>query len=146
MLATALRVDAVALTVLMCYAFLHVSQNVDAWQSGSLAFAAAVRHNQWLLFVSALCLGVLLYIVFLWVVSPPAKFGKSSIEDAHCERIQFANALCAGIGLLGAPIVIPCLVACILVQATRVSLQTGEATKNADIFFVARGDRFDDAW
>ncbi len=45
MLATALRIDAVALTVLVCYGFLHVSQNVDAWQSGSLAFAAAVRQN-----------------------------------------------------------------------------------------------------
>jgi hypothetical protein len=146
MLATALRIDAVALVVLVCYALLHVSQNVDAWQSGSVAFATAVRHNQWLLFVSALCLLVLLYIVLLWVLSPPSKVGKSSVDDAHCERIQFANALCAGIGLMGAPIVVPCLVASILVQATRVSMQTGEATQNADIFYVSKGDRFNDEW
>ncbi len=99
-----------------------------------------------LLFVSGLCLGVLLYIVLLWVLSPQSKVGKSSIEDTHCERIQFANALCAGFGLMGAPIVVPCLVASILVQATRVSLQTSDGTQNADIFYVAKGDRFDDNW
>ncbi len=146
MLATALRIDAAALLLLACYGLLHLNQQIDAVQSGSTSFAVTVGRNSWLLLVSAACLAALLYAVFLWAVSRSSKVGLSSIDDSYCQRIQLVNAMCAGVGLLGAPVVIPCLVASMLVQATLVSMQTGEKTDNKDIFYVAKGDRFSDEW
>jgi len=144
MLQAALKFDLAALLLLGCYAILHIHQHLDAVASGSLVFARAVASSQWMLVVSGLCAASLLYIMGLWATCRPAtaRGRKNPVQAVSLRRLQLWNAACAAGGLLGAPIVVPCMVSCLLVGSTvEPELQTGETTP--DIFFATRGDRFD---
>lgn len=144
MLVTALKFDFVALLVLCCYGLLHLHQQLDALASGSSEFARLVAGNQWILGVSCFCGAVLLYVVGLWASCKEVTLVKSGgsknpVQAASLGRIQFWNVVCAAGALLGAPIVVPCLVAHVLVGSTLHVDPVG----GRDMFFKTRGDRFD---
>jgi hypothetical protein len=101
MLRAALKVDAAALSVVICYTLLHLHQDLDAKSSLSVAFSAAVSQNRWLLLVSLVCVGLLLFVMFLWASSRASKVGLCPLEDEHARKIQFLNVVCAGVGLFG---------------------------------------------
>ncbi len=101
MLRAALRLNAAALFVVICYLLLHLHQNWDAVETLSTLFVKSVSQNSWLVLVSSASMVVLLFIMFLWTTSPASKVGLCPIEDGHAGKIQFLNIVCAGIGLFG---------------------------------------------
>jgi hypothetical protein len=101
MLRAALKIDAAALFVLVGYTLLHIHQLLDSKDSLSLVFARVVAQNKMMLLVSFVCLGLLLFILFLWAASSPSKVGLCPIDDEQAHKIQLFNVICAGVGLFG---------------------------------------------
>ena len=122
-------------------------QAADAYATGSVMFFQVVRSHQWMLMVSAACAVVLLYAMGVWasVKESKTRGGKNPLQSPSLERLRLCNVIAAGIGLLGAPVVMPCLVANVLIGSTLhdYALQTdNSSSSSSDIFFQTKGDRF----
>ena len=147
MLEAALKFDFVALLMLACYGSLHLLQLWDAQSSGSMQFLRAVRANQWILLVCGACALILMHVMGLWATckETTARGRKNPVQPTALRKLAWWNVVCAGLGLFGAPVVMPCLVASVLAASTieAEGMSTGPDGEKPDIFYVARGDRFD---
>ena len=150
MLKVALKFQLAALVVLCAFAVLQLMQAADAYATGSVVFLQVVQSQQWMLMVSAACAVVLLYAMGVWASVKESKTRgcKNPLQSPSLERLRMCNVIAAGIGLLGAPVVMPCLVANVLIGSTLhdyAALQTADSSNSdlPDIFFQTKGDRFD---
>merc|ERR1711991_303909 len=119
MLQITAKFDLVAALMCCGYVCLKGNQIIDSLSTKSDMFYAVSLQGGTVPVVFA-CVGVLLllFVFMLWITAPNGGDLVNPLQIAHLRKLQFWNLVCAGVGLAGPPLLIPCLVSSILGAAT----------------------------